>query len=82
MLNQVENNSLSGAVEMNSDTTILDWADRYTRENYRRVRIAEIFPEDLTAYFWGDEAASHVLQSPSYMLLLERRDARASAILE
>jgi len=82
MLNQVGNNSLSGAVETNSDTAILDWADRYIRENYRRVGIAEILSEDVTAYYWDDEAAGHALRSPFYVLLLERRDARASAILE
>jgi len=72
----------SWLVRRDSDTTILAWADRYAMENYRRVGIAEMFSEGVTAYCWGDEAAGHALRSPFYVLLLERRDAPPRAIRE
>ena len=49
-------------------------------ENYHWVGIAEISSEDVTAYYWGDETSGHAIQSPFYVLLLERGDASAGTV--
>jgi hypothetical protein len=52
---------------------LLGWAKPYYQEHYDVVGVADI-DEDGTTYKWGRDAAIYRLQSPEYVLVLERKN--------
>ena len=56
-----------------SEKFILGWMDDYLNKNYSLVGVADILSPDLTIYKWYDDAKNYTVQSPSHVLIFERR---------
>jgi asparagine N-glycosylation enzyme membrane subunit Stt3 len=63
----------SWLVGPDSDTTILDWANRYLAENFAVVGIADIIGPDTTIFLWDKDAERYVPRSNSVVYIYKKR---------
>jgi hypothetical protein len=62
----------------NSPTLIVEWWEDYRRLHYRRVGVADIYPDD-TEYRWDAEAEERPPVSNSSLIVYRRTDAPTAA---
>jgi hypothetical protein len=65
---------MSWPVQLNSDKFIIGWRDSYVQGNYRLVGVVDIISFDKTVYQWYDSVKKYIIQSPSYVLIFERKE--------
>jgi hypothetical protein len=65
---------MSWPVQPNSDKFIVGWRDNYVQGNYRLVGVVDIISFDKTVYRWYDDAEKYKVQSPTNVLIFERRE--------
>ena len=58
----------------NSDATILNWRQTFTKNNYRIVGIIDIVDDDLSPSYWDEEISRYNPQSPSNLVVFERKE--------
>ena len=63
----------SWLIRPDSDTTILNWANRYAAENFELVGIADQIGSAHTMFLWGKDAVQYSPQSNSIIYLFKRR---------
>jgi len=66
--------STSWLLRPQSDQRIFSWAERFIRDYYETVGVADILFADQTEYRWGSDAASHKPRSRYNVMLYRRRD--------
>jgi 4-amino-4-deoxy-L-arabinose transferase-like glycosyltransferase len=65
---------MSWPVQLNSDKFIVGWRDNYVQGSYRLVGVVDIISFDKTIYQWYDDAKKYIIQSPSHVLIFERKE--------
>jgi hypothetical protein len=63
----------SWLIRRSSDTTVLDWANRYAAEKYDLVGIADKIGPDRTIFLWGRDALQYAPQSRSVIYLFKKK---------
>ncbi len=66
------NVKVSWLKRIESDTTILSWADGYVKSSYEKAGIVDIF-RDHTEYRWDDEVKSYQPRSPVNVYVFRRK---------
>jgi 4-amino-4-deoxy-L-arabinose transferase-like glycosyltransferase len=57
-----------------SETTILEWSDKYIREHYNIVGVVEIISADKTNYYWDAQVHNISLRSSDYLAIYKRNN--------
>ena len=57
-----------------SNSGILEWADKYVEANLEQIGLADIQSMDRTVYRWGEKAVAAIPRSPQFLWVLKRRD--------
>jgi hypothetical protein len=57
----------------NSDTTLINWAEQFSRTNYEIVGVADIISTNQTVYRWDEEAANYQLHSSEFLTVWKRK---------
>jgi 4-amino-4-deoxy-L-arabinose transferase-like glycosyltransferase len=65
--------NMSWLVRSTSEMYIVRWIDEFIPRNYLLVGVADIVSPDTTVYKWDDDARNYSIQSPSNVLIYERR---------
>jgi 4-amino-4-deoxy-L-arabinose transferase-like glycosyltransferase len=56
-----------------SEIYIFQWFENYITDNYNLVGVVDIISSDMTNYKWYGDVNNYMVQSPSYVLIYERR---------
>lgn len=65
--------NMSWLASPTSEMYIGNWFDEYIQRNYLLVGVADIVSPETTVYKWDDDARNYFTQSPSNVLIFERR---------
>ena len=65
----------SWAERPNSSPFILDWFDQYAETNLQRVGSVDVFRDQPSVYRWGEQAATVIPRSDSFVQLFKRNDS-------
>jgi len=63
----------SWLIRKDSHTFMLDWAQKYSEQNYDLVGVVDIMPPDSSVYIWGDKAADYPPHSPDLIYVFRRK---------
>jgi hypothetical protein len=63
----------SWLIRPDSDTTVLDWANRYAAEKFDLVGIVDQIGSGSTIYLWGNDAVQYAPRSGSVIYLFKKK---------
>jgi hypothetical protein len=64
---------LSWWAKPNSERMILEWSERYLKQNYDLVGVADIVSFDVTEYRWDNQVKDYQPQSLDYLLVYKKK---------